>query len=110
MFETRGLKCTTFIHNMIIVMYRREASIHVTLCSIQVMYRSYVQKRSKRQRKKGKIYPFECRVSRIARRDKKASLSEQCKEIEETIEWEKPEISSRKLEKPREHFMQRWAQ
>ena len=25
---------------------------------------------------------------RIARRDKKAFLSEQCKEIEETIEWE----------------------
>ena len=47
---------------------------------------------------------------RIARRDKKAFLSEQCKEIEETIEWERLEISSRKFEIPREHFMQRWAQ
>ena len=47
---------------------------------------------------------------RIARRDKKAFLSDQCKEIEETIEWESLEISSRKLEIPREHFMQRWAQ
>ena len=47
---------------------------------------------------------------RIARRDKKAFLSDQCKEIEETIEWERLEISSRKLEIPREHFMQRWAQ
>ena len=46
----------------------------------------------------------------IARRAKKAFLSEQCKEIEETIEWERLEISSRKLEIPREHFMQRWAQ
>ena len=46
---------------------------------------------------------------RIARRDKKAFLSDQCKEIEETIECEKLEISSRKLEIPREHFMQRWA-
>ena len=46
---------------------------------------------------------------RIARRDKKAFLSDQCKEIEETIEWERLEISSRKLEIPREHFMQRWA-
>ena len=27
-----------------------------------------------------------------------------------TTEWETLEISSRKLEKPREHFMQRWAQ
>ena len=32
---------------------------------------------------------------RIARRDKKAFLSEQCKEIEEIIEWETVEISSR---------------
>ena len=35
---------------------------------------------------------------RIARRDKKAFLSDQCKEIEETTEWERLEISSRKLE------------
>ena len=27
-----------------------------------------------------------------------------------TIEWERLQISSRKLEIPREHFMQRWAQ
>ena len=46
---------------------------------------------------------------RIARRDKKAFLSDQCKEIEEKTEWERLEISSRKLEIPREHFMQRWA-
>ena len=30
---------------------------------------------------------------RIARRDKKAFLSDQCKEIEETTEWERLEIS-----------------
>ena len=46
---------------------------------------------------------------RTARRDK-AFLSDQCKKIEETIEWERLEISSRKLEIPREHFMQTWAQ
>ena len=43
---------------------------------------------------------------RIARREKKAFLSDQCKEIEETIEWERLETCSRKLEIPREHFMQ----
>ena len=43
---------------------------------------------------------------RIATRDKKAFFSDQCKEIEEN----KLEISSRKLEIPREHFMQRWVQ
>ena len=45
---------------------------------------------------------------RIARRDKKDFLSDQCKEkIEEKIEWERVEISLRKLDIPREHFMQR---
>ena len=44
---------------------------------------------------------------RIARRDKKAFLSDQCKEIEENNSMGKLGISSRKLEIPREHFMQR---
>ena len=44
---------------------------------------------------------------RMARRDKKAFFSDQCKEIEE-MEWERREISSRKLEIPRDYFMQRW--
>ena len=47
---------------------------------------------------------------RIARRDKKAFLTDQCKEIEEKIESERPKISSANFEIPREHFMQRWAQ
>ena len=44
----------------------------------------------------------------IARRDKKAFLSDQCKVIEENNRLGK--ISSRKLVIPREHFIQRWAQ
>ena len=46
---------------------------------------------------------------RIVRGDKKAFFSNQCKEIEEKNRMGKTEISSRKLEIPREHFMQRWA-
>ena len=46
---------------------------------------------------------------RIARRDKKAAFSDRCKEIEEHNRMGKLEIFSRKLEIPREHFMQRWA-
>ena len=42
----------------------------------------------------------------IAGRDKKAFLSEQCKEIEENNRTGKTEISSRKLEISKEHFMQ----
>ena len=46
---------------------------------------------------------------RIARREKKAFPSDQCKEIEENNKMGMTETSSRKLEIPRENFMQRWA-
>ena len=60
--------------------------------------------------KKGKIYHLNGEFQRIARRDKKAFLRDWCKETEENKRMEKLEISSRKLEIPREHFMQRWGQ
>ena len=47
---------------------------------------------------------------RLVRRNKKAILSDQCKETEKNNRRERLEISSRKLEIPREHFMQRRAQ
>ena len=46
---------------------------------------------------------------RIARRDKKAFFSNQCKEIEENNKMGKTRDFFKKLEIPREHFMQRWA-
>ena len=47
---------------------------------------------------------------RIARRDKKAFLSDQCKEIEENNRTGKTrDLFKKQLEIPREHFMQRWA-
>ena len=47
---------------------------------------------------------------KLARRDKKVFLSDQCKAIKEKNKPARLEISSRKLEIPREYFMQRWAQ
>ena len=44
---------------------------------------------------------------RIARRDEAVFLSDQCKKQRKTIEWERLEIFLRKLEIPREHFMQK---
>ena len=45
---------------------------------------SYGKKRSEKERRKGMIYPFECSVQKNSKeRDKKAFLSDQCKEIEE---------------------------
>ena len=67
------------------------------------------RRETKGKEEKERYTHFNAEFQRIARRDKKAFLSDQCKEIEETIEWERLEISSRKLEIPREHFMQRWA-
>ena len=45
----------------------------------------------------------------IARRGKKGFLDDQCKQRKKT-ERESLEISPRKFEIPREHFMRRWAQ
>ena len=47
---------------------------------------------------------------RITRMEKKAFLSDQCKEIEENNRMGKTRDLLRKLEIPREHFMQRWVQ
>ena len=48
---------------------------------------------------------------RIARRDKKTSLSEKYKEIKENNRMGKTRgLFKKKLEIPRGHFMQRWAQ
>ena len=48
-----------------------------------------VKKRRERKRRKGKIYPSECRVPKKARRDKKTFLSDQYKEILEKNRMEK---------------------
>ena len=47
---------------------------------------------------------------RLARRDKKAFFSDQCKEIEENNRIGKTRDLLKKISIPREHFMQRWAQ
>ena len=47
---------------------------------------------------------------RIARRDKKAFLSHQCKEIEESDRMGKTRDLFKKIRDNKGHFMQRWAQ
>ena len=58
---------------------------------------------------KEKYKHLNAELQRIARRDKKAFLSKQCKEIEENNRMGKTRDIFKKLEIPREHFMQRWA-
>ena len=70
-----------------------------------------VKRREAKSKEEKERYTYlNTEFQRIARRDKKDFLSDQCKEIRKTIEWERLEISSRKLEISREHFIQRWAQ
>ena len=68
---------------------------------------------AKRRKVKGKgekerYTHLNAELQRIAR-DKKAFLSDQSKEIKENNRTGRLEISSRKLEIPREYFMQKWA-
>ena len=63
----------------------------------------------KSQGEKERYKHLNAEFQRIARRDKKALLSDQYKEIEENNRMGKMRDLSRKLEIPREHFMQRWA-
>ena len=63
------------------------------------------KKGSEKQRRKERYTHLNAKLQRIAKRDKKAFLSDQCKEIEENRMRKTIEISSRKLEIPREYFM-----
>ena len=53
---------------------------------------------------------LDAEFQRIARRDKKAFLSDQCKEIEGKNRMGKPRDLFKKIRDSKEHFMQRWAQ
>ena len=68
------------------------------------------RRQAKSKGEKERYIHLNAEFQRIARRDKKAFLSDQCKEIEENNRIGKTKNSSKKLEIPREHFMQRWAQ
>ena len=61
---------------------------------------------AKGKRERERYTHLNAEFHRIARRDKKAFLSEQCKEIEENNRMGKTRDLSRKLEILREHFMQ----
>ena len=63
--------------------------------------------RRRRGEEKERYTQLNAEFQRIARRDNQTFLNEQCKEPEENNgkEWERLEISSRKLEIPKEHFI-----
>ena len=68
------------------------------------------EKRSENRGEKERYTHLNPEFQRVARRNKKTFLSHQCKEIEEINRKENARDFFKKLEIPREHFMQRWAQ
>ena len=66
------------------------------------------RREAKGKGKKERYTHLNADLQRITRRYKKAFLADQCKEIEENNRIGK--ISSRKLEIPTGHFLQRWEQ
>ena len=68
------------------------------------------RKEVKREGEKERYKHPNAEFQRTARRDEKAFLRDQCKEIKKENRMVKLELSSRKLEISREHFMQRWAE
>ena len=66
------------------------------------------QREAKSKGKKERYSHLNAEFQTIARRDKKAFLSDQCKEIEENNRMGKSRDLFKKLEISREHFRQRW--
>ena len=73
--------------------------------ALQIAVKREVKSKGEKERYKHLNAEFQ----RIARRDKKAFLSDQCKEIEENNRMGKTRDLFKKIRDTREHFMQRWA-
>ena len=67
------------------------------------------RRQAKSKGEKERYKDLNAEFQRIARRNKKAFLNDQCEEIEEKNRMGKTRDLFKKIEIPREHFMQRWA-
>ena len=67
------------------------------------------RREAKSKGEKERYTHLNAKFQRTARRDEKAFLRDQCKEIEENNRMGKTRDLFKKLEIPREHFIQRWA-
>ena len=68
------------------------------------------KREAKGREERERYIQLDAEFQKIAGRDKKAFLSKQCKGIEENNRMGKTRDISRKLDMPREYFMQKWAQ
>ena len=70
---------------------------------------SVKRREAKSKGEKDRYKHLNAEFQRIARRDKKAFFSDQCKEIEENNRMGKTRDLFKKIRDTREYFMQRWA-
>ena len=75
--------------------------------SEQALQTAVKRRDTKNKGEKERYTHLNAEFQRIARIDKKAFLGDQCKEIEEINRMGKTRDLFKKLETPREHFMQR---
>ena len=67
------------------------------------------RREAKAKGRKERYTDLNAEFQRITRRDNKAFLSDQCKEIEENNKMGKTRHLFKKIRDIKEHFMQRWA-
>ena len=78
--------------------------------SEEVLQTAVKRREVKGKGEKEKYTHLNAEFQRTARRDKKAFLNDQCKEIEENNRMGKTRDLFKKIRDTKEHFMQRWAQ
>ena len=91
-------------------MYRRQGARPSKWLSEEALQIAVNRREAKGKGEKERYTHLNAELQRITRRDQKASLSDQCKEIEESNRMEKTRDLIKKMKIPRECFMRRWAQ
>ena len=101
--------CDTVQEAMIKIIPREKECKKAKWLSEEALQIAEKRREDKGKGEKERYSHLNVEFQRIARRDKKVFLSDQCKEIEENNRMGKTRDLLRKLEIPREHFMQRWS-
>ena len=78
--------------------------------SEEALQKAEKRREAKSKGEKERYSHLNAEFQRLAKRDKKAFLSDQCKEIEEYNRMGKTRDLFKKIRDSKGHFMQRWAQ
>ena len=73
------------------------------------MSQLYIRREANSKGEKERYKHLNAEFQRIAKRDKTAFFSDQCKEIEQNNRMGKTRDLFKKIREQKEHFMQRWA-